>query len=87
MSVSTEQLEEFGLAGGDRQHGVGAGVDLGGSPLPFDDAGGGSSFHAALDLLGPKLPRVEQEDRVNPPGPGSALCDDAAADGGPVRTR
>jgi hypothetical protein len=71
-SVSTEQPEEFGLAGGDRQRGVSRGVDLCGSPLPFEDAGGGSSLHAALDLLGAKLPRVEQEDRVNPPGPGRA---------------
>lgn len=57
---------------GDRQQGVISGVDLGGSPLPLEDARGGSSLHTALDLFGVKLARVEQEDRVNSPRPGSA---------------
>lgn len=71
MSVGTEQLEKFGLAGGDGQHRVGSGADLGGSPLRFEDAGCGSLLHATLDMLGAKLPCAEQEDRVNAPGPGS----------------
>ena len=72
VRVSTKQLEDSGLAGGDRQDGVSSRIYLGGTPLPFDDAGADSSLHTALDLLGAKLPRIEQEDRVNPPGPGGA---------------
>jgi len=70
--VGTKQLEGSGLAGGDRQEGVSSGIYLGGSLLPVDDAGGDSSLHTALDLLGAKLPRIEQEDGVNPPRPGGA---------------